>query len=142
MKKTILGCSLILMSSVATASVQTQTFDQDWLFDNSNPSGPNNSTRIQGGDSNGFGNYIEWTGEDGITVKVSAWSETAGSRSICDTDPAAPDCHCRTGTAYVPIRSAERRQTDSRQTGPQQTAVRGPAIFVARRPEAPARNVQ
>lgn len=83
---------MILMSSVATASVQTQTFDQDWLFDNSNPSGPNNSTRIQGGDSNGFGNYIEWTGEDGITVKVSAWSETAGSRSICDTDPAAPEC--------------------------------------------------
>ena len=87
MFKTTIAVSMIMLSTAASAAVSTQT----WTFDNTNPAGLDNSTQIQGGyDSNG--NYIEWIGEDGITINVTAWSETAGSTSICDTDPAAPEC--------------------------------------------------
>ncbi|MBT0585841.1 exosortase-dependent surface protein XDP1 [Alteromonas oceanisediminis] len=89
MYKYTAAVAFALLTAPAFASVDTE-YDQSWRFNNRVIDSAN-STKVVNGDNHG--NHIAWTGDDGVSINVTAWSETAGSTSICTSDPAAPECN-------------------------------------------------
>lgn len=74
----LIGLVTLLLSYPALASTTV------WDFNEAN-------NPIQNPGPKYPGNYIEWT-QNGVTMTLSAWSETINDSSYCSTNPSSPEC--------------------------------------------------